>query len=313
MKKKFIILLSILDVLAVMCLLLAYGPYSGFRDWLIGTAMTSWHHKYFAQTIYTEKQIDAFLAKRDNVEEKPQKEYEQFNSYYDEQILTRNEDDVYKIIELDEKDYKGHILVVYDPSRITLEVAKVNWGQKISEFAESYEALAAVNASGFGRDGKNNLYMNRTFIHNGNLIKDYGGEIVGFNEKHELILVSGDATKAIQNGMIDGVSFGPFLVIDGEPRVFNNGGGYGLRPRTAIGQREDGIVLFVVIDGNEYGTEGIDMEDLTNIFVKYGCINASNLDGGGSSSLYADGKLINNPAGWGYSGERYLPNAWIIK
>ena len=55
---------------------------------------------------------------------------------------------------------------------------------------------------------------------------------------------------------------------------------------------------------------------LIELFQKYGAYNAANLDGGGSSALYAvvDGKgaLINNPQGYGYSGERYLPNAWMV-
>ena len=61
------------------------------------------------------------------------------------------------------------------------------------------------------------------------------------------------------------------------------------------------------------------MPDLVKLFQKYGAYNAANLDGGGSSALYAkktptakSGALLNNPVGYGYSGERRLPNAWMV-
>ena len=127
-----------------------------------------------------------------------------------------------------------------------------------------------------------------------------------------LTLTKESASDAIAHGMRDAVSFGPFLVVNGEPSKFT-GTANGHRPRTAIGQRKDGIVLFVVIDGDSAGTRGANFNDLVDIMVRYGAYNASNLDGGGSSSLFVDGKLINDPKGFGYTGERYLINAWILK
>jgi len=114
------------------------------------------------------------------------------------------------------------------------------------------------------------------------------------------------------------VEFGPFLVVNGVKSTFKGNGGWGIANRSAIGQRQDGIVLFIVIDGRSSKSVGISMADLADLFVKYGCVNAANLDGGGSSALYAKktltskGQLINNPVGYGYSGERYLPNAWMV-
>ena len=82
---------------------------------------------------------------------------------------------------------------------------------------------------------------------------------------------------------------------------------------------EDGIVLFVVIDGRSSKSVGISMAELTELFVRYKAYNAANLDGGGSSALWArknptdsSGSLVNKPVGYGYSGERYLPNAWMV-
>lgn len=326
MKKKFVILLAILDVLACLCLFMAYGPFDFFRDWLVTTAMGSWKHQYFAQTIYSNKQINKVLSSMQTHVAGNQTDSSeiQFNtkdplvytSIYEEQVLKRDKDAVYKVIDIEGDTYKGYILVVYDASRISLEMSpRMKYGgQKITDFAKSFDALAAVNASGFIRnDSTKALSPDGTFIIDGKLYKDEGGNLIGFNKDHVLVLTNETPTEAIENGMVDAVGFGPNLIVNGKATTFTKGGGYGLRPRTAVGQRKDGIVLFAVIDGNSYGTSGVDMEELTNIFVRYGAYNAANLDGGGSSSLYAGGKLINHPAGWGYEGERWLPNAFIIK
>ena len=326
MKKRLVIICGILDFLALLCLFIAYGPINIFRDWFIPTSLASWTHQYFAQTIYSDSQIRKVLNSMgtnspDSDSDSSQIIFDNtdpltYSSIYEEQVLKRDEQDVYKIIEIEGNTYKGHVLVVYDPSRISLEISPnvKTGGQKISSLAKSFDALAAVNASGFIRNSATGtLSPDGTFIIDGKLYKDEGGGIIGFNNDNVLVLTNDSPTEAISKGMKDAVSFGPFLIVNGEAATFSKGGGYGLRPRTAVGQRKDGIILFVVIDGNSIGTSGVDMEELTNIFIRYGAYNAANLDGGGSSSLYAGGQLINNPTGWGYQGERYLPNAWIIK
>ena len=327
MKKVFIIILAILDLGALACLFLAYGPYSGFRDWFISTASGSWEHSYFAHILYSDKQISDTLSTMqvyevEGVTDTSQITFDNkdtgvYESIYDEQVLKRDEgNDLYKLIEISGNKYKGYILVVYDPSRISLfnSPKLKTGGQKITALAKTAEAKAAINASGFIRNKETRaLSPNGTLIIDGKLYTDKGGSIIGFNNDNVLTLTKESATSAIEHGMKNAVSFEPFLIVNGEPSKFKKGGGYGLRPRTAVGQRKDGTVLFVVIDGNSYGTTGIDMEELTDIFIRYGAYNAANLDGGGSSSLVVEDKLINKPAGWSYEGERYLINAWIVK
>ena len=327
MKKVFIIILAILDLGALGCLFLAYGPYTGFRDWFISTASGSWEHSYFAHILYSDKQIQETLDTMqvyevDEITDTSQITFDNtdkgvYESIYDEQVLKRDEgNDLYKLLEISGPKYKGYILVIYDPSRISLYNSPKlkTGGQKITALAKSAEAIAAVNASGFVRNSQTKaLSPNGTLIIDGKLYTDKGGNIIGFNNDNVLTLTKESASSAIEHGMKNAVSFEPFLIVNGEPSKFVKGGGYGLRPRTAVGQRKDGIVLFVVIDGNSYGTYGIDMEDLTDIFIRYGAYNAANLDGGGSSAMYVDGKIISHPAGFGYTGERYLINAFILK
>ena len=93
----------------------------------------------------------------------------------------------------------------------------------------------------------------------------------------------------------DGVTFGPFLIVNGKPSSVSGNGGWGTAPRTALGQRKDGIVLMLVLDGRMIKRPGADMDDLIEIMQNYGAYNAANLDGGTSSVMSVNGKLINYP------------------
>ncbi len=328
---KLIILFIILDLIAVTLLFLAYGPISYFRDLFITTAMTTMNHKYFAYTIYSEDTVNKVLnsnfvkelEENTNASEiifeeiKPTDEYE---SIYEEQILKKDEgNDLYKLINIDEAGYKGYMVAIYDASRISLATStKLNvGGQILDKIVEDNDAIIGINASGFYRSGKK-MTPNGRVIQDGKLKSNgtgvrYGNGLVGFNKDHVLVLTKESASKAIENGMVDAVEFGPFLIVNGKAATIVGNGGYGIAPRTAIAQRKDGIVLFLVIDGRSASSLGAGMNDLIKIFTRYKAYNASNLDGGGSSTLIINDELINNPKSYGYSGERYIPNGWIVK
>ena len=91
------------------------------------------------------------------------------------------------------------------------------------------------------------------------------------------------------------VTDGPFLIVNGKASTIVGNGGWGTAPRTAIGQRRDGIVLFLVLDGRTVTKPGADMDDLITIMQNYGAYNAANLDGGTSTAMVVDNKLINDP------------------
>ena len=141
------------------------------------------------------------------------------------------------------------------------------------------------------------------------------GGIIGFNKENKLVLGKMSAQEAVNKGIRDGIDFGPFLIVNGKPSFIKGNGGWGTAPRSAIGQRKDGIVLFLVMDGRDYknGISGSDMVDLTEFLMRYGAYNASNLDGGTSSGLAINGELISKPVnGNGEKSTRAIPDAWIV-
>jgi exopolysaccharide biosynthesis protein len=107
------------------------------------------------------------------------------------------------------------------------------------------------------------------------------------------------------------VAFHPFLIVNGVPTKIYGNGGWGSGPRTAIGQKADGTVLMVVVDGRQISSAGASMKQMQEIMIKYGAINAANLDGGSSTVMYFKDKIVNSPCA--PAGDRFLPSAFLIK
>ena len=136
------------------------------------------------------------------------------------------------------------------------------------------------------------------------------GYVVGFNKDNKLIVGSMTGQEAKDAGIRDAVSWGPSLIINGEAIDPGNAGG-GINPRSAIGQREDGAVLLLVIEGRQPGSMGASYQDLIDIMLKYGAVNAGNLDGGTSSSMVYEGELITNVCS--FFGERTIPTGIMVE
>lgn len=333
---KILLVVLILALIGIMSLLfLLYGPWSGFRDWLITTAMSSMRHQYLATWFYDDKTIQECLNKNKVVEvsgvtdentieivDYDKKEEVVYANEYERQILEKDENNNdYKIIKIDGgNDYEGYMAVIYDPSRI--EVATSSYigrnGEYLTDISKKNNALVAINGGGF--IDENNKGSGATPIgitmSKGKLLSNSGGTfgLIGFNNENKLLLGKITSTQAKQRGIRDCVSFGPYLILNGEKSQIYGNGGWGKAPRTAIGQRADGIVLFLVLDGNRTLGKGATIKDMIEIFERYGAINASNLDGGTSTSMTVKGKTVNNPTNLsGGSGTRPIPSAFILK
>ncbi len=323
----------ILDVLAVASLFILYGPFDFFRNFWITSSMTTATHKYLARTFYSEEMIQETISKNyvemiyadtdtSAIVFSDNKDTGVYESVYEEQILKReNDNDLYKYFSIEVNNTNAYVTVVYDSSRVSYAVSSNinNGGQHLKDFAEEQGASVAINASGFSRSGRK-LIPSGVVIKDGKILYQNGtinGDrgIIGFNNDNILVLTTKSAEEAIADGMRDAMTFGPFLIVNGQAAKINGNGGWGYAPRTVIAQRKDGIVLFIVFDGRNLGKRalGATMNDLIEILTRYKAYNAANLDGGGSSTLVIDGEVINQTGGWGYAGDRYLPDAWIVK
>lgn len=331
-----LVICMIMDLFAITGLFLAYGPVSYFRNLLITSAMTTMSHKYLARTFYDDNIIEKVLSENivKEIEENTNSNDINFDnatdtgeyaSIYEEQILKRDKNQLYKIIDIEENGYIGYLIAIYDASRVELAGANdrsIYGGAFLTDISKRTKAKVAINASGFYNAGGNKgstavgtVIMDGKVILNGKNA-NFGGGLAGFNKDHVLVLTRENPQTAIKNGMVDAVEFGPFLIVNGKAAEIKGDGGWGLSSRTVLAQRKDGIVLFLVIDGRRVGHSiGIDMNGLIKILKRYNAHNAVNLDGGGSTTLVVDGKLKNKPCCSvdPTSKQRYVPNAWIVK
>ena len=211
--------------------------------------------------------------------------------------------------------YSGYMMVVLDPARVTVGTCRDKFtrekGLQLKDIAKRYDALAAINGGGFedsggtGNGGKpvGLVISGGKVMHTGDAGKY--DITVGFNQDN--IMVESSAKK---KGIRDAITFGPALIVNGEP-VSVKGQSSGLNPRTAIGQRSDGAVLMLVIDGRQASSLGATYSDLISIMLEYGAINAINMDGGSSSLMYYKGEYLNT--GVSLTGSRNMPTAFIVR
>ena len=331
-KKIIIILISSLTFLTGSGLFLLYGPWAWFRETLITTAMTTLSHQYLATWFYSDETINKVLEKNrviyssdvTDLDDITIKKYDNtvkhYANKYEEQILKKDDgNDLYKLIELSGTGYKGHLVVVYDPSKVDVVHSRYlgSRGQLITEMAKENDAVIAINGGGFIDPNGTSLggiplgltIGNGKVLYNG----DQRSSIVGFTKEHKLVLGNMSGDEALAMGVKNAIEFRPYLIVNGKPTTIYGNGGWGYGPRTAIGQRKDGIILMIVIDGRRAHSVGASIKELQNIMIRYGAYNATNLDGGSSTTLVINNEVINNPVAATPSGMRNIPNAIIVK
>ena len=325
---------SFCNICALICFFVAYGPFNYIRDLFVTTAMRTMSHKYLANVLYSTETIQEILA--NNVTLEPNeimdenaikigqiKEPEVYSSIYEEMVLKRDEgNDLYKVVKLDEHGYKGYVVFVYDPTKIELAVTRYlgESGEYVTSMAKRTKAHVAINGGGFldyGGQGSGG-YPTGYVIKNGKIVWTrkrggaWKGGTIGFNQEGVLMLLKERGSAAVKKGVYNGVDFGPFLIVNGKSAEVKGNGGWGLHPRTVIGQRQDGIVVMLIIDGRQAGSIGVDLNVAIDIMERFNVYNAANLDGGASTVLAVEGKLINKPVAWSSSGERGVPTAWVV-
>ena len=216
--------------------------------------------------------------------------------------------------------FNGYMMIVQDPSRVTVGVCRENFnskpGLRVHEIAQRYGAIGAVNGGGFSDDGGvgNGGRPTGLVVSGGKVLHKSGsGEhnvVAGFNKKNVLIVGRMTSAEAEEKGIRDALAFGPALIVNGEAAQVK-GASSGLNPRTAIGQRADGAVLLMVIDGRTASSLGATYADMITVLLEYGAINALNLDGGSSSLMVYKDEYLNK--GVILTGSRNIPTAFIVK
>ena len=306
-RKLFCIIFLILDiVLGITLFVFNFIP--SIREKIILSSIDS--NKWLVYTLYSEDTISKVINNKNQVKLENTKDLNKIvveskplqiiESEYDEAILTKDNDD-YKLLNITVGGYKAYLVAIYDPSKVELIHSKTfNTGtgqEKIKDMCARSGGLVCINGGMFVDNGVGSDIPMGYLIKNGKVLwrDNYNSaSLIGFTNDNKLLLINATAEEAIKKGMRDALEFGPFLIVNGK-RIDNNDavGGFRRAARVAIAQRKDGIVLFLVTEGNH--SSGPTMGDITDTLLNYGAYNAANLDGGASSQLAINGELINNP------------------
>ena len=234
----------------------------------------------------------------------------------------RAEEPELQLLDIASGNCRGKLLIVRDPKRVilgTIDPIGRGSGRLLTDLVETYDGVAGVNASGF-EDGMglgNGGTPTGMVIRDGELVwgeatSQYS--VVGLDGDGLLIVGRMSAKEALDLGMRWGVSFithdgvASSLIINGEIQTKNLTGG--VNPRTAIGQREDGALLLLVLDGRSITTLGATLENVCDIMLSYGAVTVGNLDGGSSSLMVYDGEIVNTCSS--ITGPRLIPTAFIV-
>ena len=221
------------------------------------------------------------------------------------------------VSEITGPNYKGRIMLVDEPSRVYVGMTQYPGvtGMRILDMMKFYGAVAGVNASGFA-----------DYDENGN-----GGEVVGMSLSqgkywgsyvpyYSSIVITNDDRLIVgtlndwasYGNIRDGIQFSPLLIANGQKMV-SGSSGYGIQPRTGVGQREDGVMVFLNVDGRDVTYSiGCTVDDMAEILLSYGVINASSCDSGATSVIAYKGEVITRNCSANPTLGRILPNAFLI-
>ena len=234
--------------------------------------------------------------------------------------LVDDDNDGVIFVNINYKGAVGYMIVVLDPSRVFLGCANgpedhYGYGKILDDMVAKYGARGGINAGVFADDNgagagwpPSGITISEGVVY----VEDMNGSVAGISSDGILFVGDYSISMCVDDFHLQNAcSFGPSLIANGQ-KMSDEMLSSGLNPRTAIGQRGDGAILMLAIDGRQAYSQGLTYGDCADLLLDYGCINAMNMDGGNSTSMYMDGKLINHPSNQA-GGTRNLPTAWLFK
>ena len=171
---------------------------------------------------------------------------------------------------------------------------------KTSETAANNNAILAVNGDYYGANTTGYVIRNGVVYRDTIREDSSNGDLAIYKDGSFKVIYEDQvsADQLVKEGVVNLLAFGPSLVENGEIVVDTNsevGQSMSSNPRTAIGIIDENHYIIIVSDGRTSESEGLSLYQLAEIMKSYGVKTAYNLDGGGSSTLYFNGQVINKP------------------
>lgn len=311
--------------------LICHGPSESAKELFATTILETGQLKFLANVFLSKDELQKIV---DN------NSLQDMDDEVDKNLINtegNKEKELIEIHNVSGDGFEGTMMVVNDPSKISLATTYPwgEYGKELGVIVDEAGAIAGVNGGIYYSSGNKGGRPYGVTVSNGE-IQDItlgwsGLYLIGFDENNLLRIISLEGmNKSAVEKMVkeekirDAISFQEEssdannhfvkLIINGEKRELS-GKGSGQNPRTAIGQRKDGSVLILVTDGRgKNGHLGATASDLIDIMAEYGAVNAANVDGGSSSSLYYNKKYLRTSVTFYYTNSSWrLPTAFVVK
>ncbi len=311
--------------------LICHGPSESAKELFATTILETGQLKFLANVFLSKDELQEIVDKNS---------LQDMDAEVDENLINTDGNKEKELIEIHNVSgdgFEGTMMVVNDPSKISLATTYPwgEYGKELGVIVDEAGAIAGVNGGIYYSSGNKGGRPYGVTVSNGE-IQDItlgwsGLYLIGFDENNLLRIISLEGmNKSAVEKMVkeekirDAISFQEEssdannhfvkLIINGEKRELS-GKGSGQNPRTAIGQRKDGSVLILVTDGRgKNGHLGATASDLIEIMAEYGAVNAANIDGGSSSSLYYNKKYLRTSVTFYYTNSSWrLPTAFVVK
>ena len=303
--------------------LICHGPSESAKELFATTILETGQLKFLANVFLSKEELQEIVDKNS---------LQDMDAEVDENLINTDGNKEKELIEIHNVSgdgFEGTMMVVNDPAKISLATTYPwsEYGKELGVIVDEAGAIAGVNGGIYYSSGNKGGRPYGVTVSNGE-IQDItlgwsGLYLIGFDENNLLRIISLEGmNKSAVEKMVkeekirDAISFQEEssdannhfvkLIINGEKRELS-GKGSGQNPRTAIGQRKDGSVLILVTDGRG-------KNDLIEIMAEYGAVNAANIDGGSSSSLYYNKKYLRTSVTFYYTNSSWrLPTAFVVK
>jgi exopolysaccharide biosynthesis protein len=307
-------------------LVLFFGPYENTRKVFVSTLLGT-RHAYLITNFMSQERINEILGVNKNVEEPKEETTENIETDLNKIKVKYTSGNEITRYDIHTDRYNGYVLEIKNPLGVKVAMTKYigKMGQKTSEMAEEHNAIAAINGGSFvDKSSDGTIYAGTGAEPGGfvisegkviypkiNINKNNVENVIAFTKAGQLIVGDHTLTELLKLGVQEAMCFRrPNIIINGDRQIKDKMSD-GLNPRTAVGQKEDGTVIFLVIDGRKITAPGASLYDVQQIMLDRGAINAGALDGGYSSTMYYKGEVINSPNAW--DGERSVATAFYVE
>lgn len=326
----FMTLFTILITLILSLKLITSNISVAAKELFVTTILETGQLKFLAGLLVSDEEIKKIVDKN---------AMKDFDEVEDTSLIeiSDNDKDKIELIKVSGNSFFGKMLIINDPSRVKLATIYPwkEYGVLLDQLVNDNDALGGVNGGLYYSDSNKGGSPHGIVVSDGKILYNKldvsNVYLIGLDKEDKLRVIdlNGLSLKqreelvekekirdavAFQEQMDKDTNHFVKLIVNGKEREMQ-GKGSGANPRTAIGQRKDGAILLLVTDGRgKNGHLGATAKDLAMIMAKHGAINAANLDGGSSSSMYYNGEYEMTSVTFYYDNASWrLPNAFIIE